>query len=397
MAKFKREKCNYLNFTFTIFEKYDTWQLSFKNPEDGKIIKRSTKLDANTTNLQIVKKEIIPSLVEYLTGQQQIVDENEIKEYKVGEFADIHFSLYKERVREHTGERNEDHYNNHIKKPFANRTFSSIKPMELEKWQNDFKKRGYATSSIKKFRSVFYTIFTEAIKNGIIDVNPFSKVPAPKIEKKFLLAEDDEDEVFPFSKAEMDTILKNCNGYLKNYFMLMYATGIRPGELIALMWKDIDFQKKQIHVYKTITKSKIGPPKTSSSVRKVDMLALAEFALVEQYKITYAHQFVFVNKYNRNFYSQDYIGAQFMKILSDNNIQARSLYNLRHTFASQLISQGEDIVWVSKTLGHANLSITLQYYTKYIKEDEETRLKKISDIGAIFGANILTELSKADK
>jgi integrase len=62
-----------------------------------------------------------------------------------------------------------------------------------------------------------------------------------------------------------------------------------------------------------------------------------------------------------------------------------------------LISQGEDIVWVSKTLGHANLSITLQYYTKYIKEDEETRLKKISDIGAIFGANILTELSKVDK
>ena len=71
-------------------------------------------------------------------------------------------------------------------------------------------------------------------------------------------------------------------------------------------------------------------------------------------------------------------------------VESRSLYNLRHSFASQLISDGEDIVWVSRTLGHLDVSITLKYYTKFIKEDEETRLKKISKIGANFGANFLT-------
>lgn len=53
---------------------------------------------------------------------------------------------------------------------------------------------------------------------------------------------------------------------------------------------------------------------------------------------------------------------------------------MRHTFASQLISKGADITWVSKMLGHKNVSITLMVYTKFIQEDDEIRLKKIAQI-----------------
>ena len=66
-----------------------------------------------------------------------------------------------------------------------------------------------------------------------------------------------------------------------------------------------------------------------------------------------------------------------------NNIEQRTLYNLRHTFASQLISNGADIVWVSKMLGHKDVSITLKVYTKFIQEQEDTRLKKIEQMGTI--------------
>ena len=58
----------------------------------------------------------------------------------------------------------------------------------------------------------------------------------------------------------------------------------------------------------------------------------------------------------------------------------RPLYNLRHTFASQLISKGADITWVSKMLGHKDVAITLKIYTKFIQEDDEARLKKIAKI-----------------
>jgi len=68
------------------------------------------------------------------------------------------------------------------------------------------------------------------------------------------------------------------------------------------------------------------------------------------------------------------------KILKQSGVKARPLYNLRHTFASQMISKGADITWVSKMLGHKDVSITLKIYTKFIQEDDETRLKKIAQM-----------------
>ncbi len=55
------------------------------------------------------------------------------------------------------------------------------------------------------------------------------------------------------------------------------------------------------------------------------------------------------------------------------------MYNLRHTFASQMISRGVDVLWVSKTLGHKDASITLKVYAKFIEEDDK-RLKNIAEI-----------------
>ncbi len=56
------------------------------------------------------------------------------------------------------------------------------------------------------------------------------------------------------------------------------------------------------------------------------------------------------------------------------------MYNLRHTFASQMISRGVDVLWVSKTLGHKDASITLKVYAKFIEEDDDKRLKNIAEI-----------------
>jgi len=66
-------------------------------------------------------------------------------------------------------------------------------------------------------------------------------------------------------------------------------------------------------------------------------------------------------------------------------VKERPLYNLRHTFASQMISCGADIVWVSNMLGHKNVSFTLSIYTKLIKKDDEVRIRNIQKMGTIMG------------
>lgn len=65
-------------------------------------------------------------------------------------------------------------------------------------------------------------------------------------------------------------------------------------------------------------------------------------------------------------------------------IKERRIYNLRHTFASIMITQGQNILLVSKMLGHKDVSITLKIYTKYIKESDDDRIKYLSNIVPFF-------------
>lgn len=289
------------------------------------------------------------------------------------------------------------HFNRHIKPYFGHRIINSIKPIELEKWQNQLLQK-YKNSTVVKYRSVFMSILDNAVENDVIHKNPLRKVKSPKTIKKVTMNDTDTDiDVFPFSEKEIKIILENTNGYLKNFIMLMFSSGMRPGEIIALSWKDIDFDKKQINIYKTIVNKQIGPVKTLASKRKIDMLPMAELALKKQFELTGYQEIVFLSSFHKQFYSHDIIGINFKKVLKKVNIQVRKLYNLRHTFASQLISKGEDITWVSKTLGHESVQTTLKYYTKYIKKEEDARIENISKIGANFGANILEEAEKSDE
>ena len=390
----KREKVNYLEFTFTIFEKYDTWQISFKNPSDGKILKRSTKLTATQSNLISVKKEIIPAIVEYLTGKVEVSVQKE--ELSVQAWTEEFFVVHKDKVRPHVYQKNLKNYNKHVMPYFGNKLMHLIKPIDIEKWQNKLLMK-FKHLTVQKYRSIFLSIFDYAVKNEVVESNPIRKVESPKTIEKVTMHEDEENNILPFSEAEIKIILEKTDGYLKNFIMLMYASGMRPGEIIALKWSDIDFDKKQINIYKTIVNKQIGPVKTLSSKRKIDMLPLSELALKEQYKITSNYEFIFISSRKKPFYSHDIINLRFRKVLKANKIQVRKLYNLRHTFASQLIAAGEDITWVSKTLGHKDTQTTLMYYTKFIKKSEDERLEKISKIGANFGANIFDSHLKAYK
>ncbi len=115
------------------------------------------------------------------------------------------------------------------------------------------------------------------------------------------------------------------------------------------------------------------------------MLDEAKIALIEQKKITGDYEFVFVNSSKKQFYSHDIIAKRFKTLLDECSIAHRPLYALRHTFASTLIAKGVDMVWVSRMLGHKDISITLKIYTKFIEKEDDERLKNIDKMGTILG------------
>lgn len=364
------------------------WWLDFYY--NNKRIRKSTLLIANDKNLNHIKNTIIPEIISALTGNKEV--EFFKKDLTLNEFSSKFFDIYKNTVREHVYKNRKSVYELKIKPYFGNKFLNSISPIELEDWQNQLLKK-YASRSVVKYRSVFYSIFDKALINDLLKYNPLSKIKSPlTINKKFKKLTNIEDNMInPFNNDEIVKILKNATGNLYYAIFIILYTGIRPGELISLTWNDIDFNKKRIAVDKTTFQGKIGDVKTQSSVRYVDILPQLEIKLKELKEITFNYGYLILNQSKKPFYSHDILNLRFKKLLKEISIKERSLYNLRHTFASHMISNihnGVDILWISKMLGHKDVSITLKVYTKYIVENDNIRLNKINNIDKIYSQDL---------
>ncbi|MEA2049363.1 MAG: site-specific integrase [Campylobacterota bacterium] len=158
----------------------------------------------------------------------------------------------------------------------------------------------------------------------------------------------------------------------------MSRTGMRPGEITALRWSDIDFDNEIIKIRRTRILGKNGPPKKKASVRDIEMLLGVKEFFQDQYKLTGTNSIgdVFINSNHKPFYSHDIIAKLFKDLLDKGD--KRYLYQLRHSFATIMISEGEDILWVSGMLGHKSSDITLKAYAKVyrISHNKNERKKR---------------------
>lgn len=338
---------------------------------NGRRTRRSTGLKDNLRNRNLLEKGILQDIEKEINNGTFDPNKKEKKVFLLGEYALLCFERHSNDRREHVSRRNLMNFNKHILPYFGKRRLNNIKSMELLDWQND-KLKSYAESSVVKFRAILNQIFLDALFEELIEKNPFTHVSKPKKQRKFV----DSSKINPFSLAEVEDLIKKADGYLKNFIAIMAFTGIRPGELIALKWNDIDFENETISITKTRILGTDGLPKTKASIREIEMLPIVKKYFLQQYSLTKNNvtNQVFCKSQNKVFYSHDYIASRFKKLLSEND--NRYLYQLRHTFASMMINEGEDIAWVSQIMGHEHIDITLKTYTHFYKLSEKKKDRK---------------------
>ena len=174
--------------------------------------------------------------------------------------------------------------------------------------------------------------------------------------------DEDDKNINPYTLKEIENLISKAAGYLKNFIAIMAFTGMRPGELVALQYKDLDFTNDIIKIRRTRVLGENGPTKTKSSKRDIEMLPIVKKYLLLQKYLTFNNidGDVFLNKSKKIFYSHDTIAVSFKRLTVND---PRYLYQLRHSFASLMISEGEDMLWVSRVMGHKSLDITLKIYT----------------------------------
>lgn len=202
-------------------------------------------------------------------------------------------------------------------------------------------------------------------KGGASDVLELD-VPLP-IQDGIRFKENDV-EVEPFSPVEVAAILGQLYGSFLNMMVFWLSTGLRTGELIALRWSDIDWDGDNIYIQRSLSRGHMKLPKFDKK-RWVKLLPSARKALDEQRRLTGSGPgFVFTNPYtNKMWANESKICSRFKKAVELAGVTYRRPYNCRHTYASVMLSSGENPLYVAEQMGHADWSMLIKVYGRWMK------------------------------
>ena len=231
------------------------------------------------------------------------------------------------------------------------------------------KKEKLSEKTINNYLVLVKSIFNYGITVGWIHENPAAPVKKLKVkhrEMQFL----NPDEVVSI----LDTTKQNYPDFYAAIFTAIF-TGIRKGEFLALTWDCVDFEEKTIYINKSLFDGKIQDPKTKTSIRKIDLVdelvdALKEHKKAQQKELSENKKrnrgkIVFCNKNGKHLDPDNFIERRYEPILSKTKLKPKRhirWHDLRHTYASLLISKNLPPKYIQNQMGHSSIQITMDRY-----------------------------------
>lgn len=210
-------------------------------------------------------------------------------------------------------------------------------------------------------------------------IEPFKKTFSEKVENK-------EKELNVWTNEEFSFFINHVSKERYKYlFIILFYTGIRLGEALALKW--CDFDTNILKINKSLTRKtkhglyEIKDTKTVSSIRTIE-LGNTLSCLLSKYKDSESEicgfnedWFIFGRIYPLSYTSIDREKEKAIKLAKVRRIR---IHDFRHSHASNLISNGINIVAVSKRLGHSDIKMTLNVYT-HLMEKNKNELSNFLD------------------
>ena len=215
-------------------------------------------------------------------------------------------------------------------------------------------------SSVRLRISILRSFYRFLIDQEQVSANPFETVTLPKVARKnpeFLYQDEINKVIDQKESKEVNPELKIRDRML---FELLYATGLRIGEVILLQLEDFDFDQNFIRVLGKGSKERYVPFNSFCKEWIEDYLENSRKVLMERYQEN--HMYFLINRLGQPISEK---GAyNIVRKLAKNQGLQKNVHPhmLRHTFASDLLSNGADIRIVQEMLGHSSLSTT-QIYT----------------------------------
>lgn len=310
------------------------------------------------------------------------------KEEKIPTFREI-AEDWENHHREEIGIRTWKNYQSHyedILSRHGKKKISDVTAVDVINHLTAAKSKGYSATVVNTIRSLYRMIFDHAIANDLAFYNPVASVKLPKgLKRGKRTAPTD---------AQIRTIFNSVHKPFGLFALLLLCTGLRKSEALALTWDDIDFDKMEISVTKSLEHRSGGTPafkspKTAAGVRTVPIVDVLG-GYLEKAKFLSKSPYVFpsydsnrAGKGGKLMGDRAYDGAwqrycEAAGLIDEDGKPAITAHNLRHGTATLMFELGVDELTAQRILGHSRIEITREIYTQLREAQNKKSVEKFN-------------------
>lgn len=307
--------------------------------------------------------------------------------YTVAEWLRLWFDVYaKPNVRPSTKSNYTNLIENHIIPAIGRIKLKQLSAIQIQKLYNDTRDHGrvkrfekttdFSLSGrfVRAMHMVLHSCLEQAVKERLISYNPCDNCRIPKKEHK-------EMQIIP--PEQIGAYLKQAgeSGVLPMFYLEL-TSGLRRGELLALLWADLDVKQRTISVSKQVGRQNgelvVSTPKTPNSIRTVVIPQQAVELLTQEHEKHPDSPYLFMSPRTGGMWSPDAVGRIHKNLLKRAGIdQSVRFHDLRHTFATLALQNGVDVKTVSSMLGHYSAGFTLDTYTHVTNKMQQDAADKM--------------------
>lgn len=273
-------------------------------------------------------------------------------------------------VRPATYRRYADMLRLHVLPAIGGMQLAKLAPLDLQRLYADRLAAGLSTTTVHHMHAVIHRALKQALRWGHVDRNVSEMVDPPRRTLPDVTTWD--------AKQTAAVLAAGDTTDLAALWRLALLTGMRRGELLGLMWDDLDLDRGTLAVRRTLSRGKggtweLGQPKTASGRRAIALPASCVAAL-RKHRARQAeerlrlgplrqdHGFVFTNETGGPLHVNSLM-HHFRKLIAAAAVPTIRFHDLRHTCATLLLAQGVHPKIVQERLGHADISMTLNRYS----------------------------------
>ena len=301
-------------------------------------------------------------------------------------------------------------YDRYVRNTIGKRKLIDLRRSEIKAYYLKLMKdQNLSVSSISRVSEIITPVLDMAMYDDIISRNPASKVlgeiKRETHSKPKQVPVPTPDELKKVMKYLMDSPF--IPDSVKNIIIVIYGTGLRVGEAIALTWDNIDFEQGTLTVRQSIAYVRdtdghayqiLKQPKTDAGIRVVPMIRLVKEALMRELEyqqdtklvqdgLDGVTNFCFVSNRRKPF-TREAIWHQVQQMVQyyneslddeEKKIKNFSTHAIRHTFATTLCTSTSDLKAIQEIMGHSDISITMNIYAKSTKESKLDSMKNFEE------------------